>query len=213
MTKAGEKLKEKRLEKGLTFKDISKSTKIKPEFLEFIEEGLYAKLPSVSYAQGFVRNYAKFLGLNEKEIMAIFRREFEGEKLYRVLPKGFEREDEFPISKFKIRRSALFIILSFLIFLSYILFQYRYAVINPPLSITSPKNMSQISSFQITVFGKTDSNATVYVNSNAVSVDESGNFEKTINVFPGKVTITVKAVNKFLKETTKKIEVNVVPKT
>ncbi|MEK7160238.1 MAG: helix-turn-helix domain-containing protein [Patescibacteria group bacterium] len=213
MTKAGEKLKEKRLEKGLTLENVSKSTKIKREFLEFIEDGKYEKLPSVSYAQGFVRNYAKFLGLNEKEIMAIFRREFEGEKLYRVLPKGFEREDEFPISKFKIRRSALFIILSFLIFLSYILFQYRYAVINPPLSITSPKNLSQISSSQITIFGKTDSNATVYVNSNAVSVDESGNFQKVIFVFPGKVTITVKAVNKFLKETTKKIEVNVVPKT
>jgi cytoskeletal protein RodZ len=213
MTKAGIKLKEKRLEKELTLEDVSKSTKIKREFLEFIEEGRYEKLPSVSYAQGFVRNYAKFLGLPEKEIMAIFRREFEGEKLYRVLPKGFEREDEFPISKFKIRRSGLFIILSFLIFLGYIFFQYRYAVINPPLSITSPKNMSQISSSQITIFGKTDSNATVYVNLDAVSVDESGNFQKTINVFPGKTIITVKAVNKFLKETTKKIEVNVVPKT
>ncbi len=213
MTKAGIKLKEKRLEKGLSLEDVSKSTKIRIEFLEFIEEGLYAKLPSVSYAQGFVRNYAKFLSLNEKEIMAIFRREFEGEKLYLVLPKGFEKEDEFPISKFKIRRSGLFIILSFLIFLGYIFFQYRYAVINPPLTITSPKNLSVNSSSQITVLGKTDPNATIYVNSDAVSVDESGNFQKVIFVFPGKTIITVKAINKFLKETTKKIEVNVVPKT
>lgn len=213
MIKAGEKLKEKRLEKGLSLEDVSKNTKIKADFLEFIENSRYEKLPSVSYAQGFVRNYARFLGLNEKEIMAIFRREFEGEKLYRVLPKVFERQDEFPISKFKIRRSALFIILSFLIFLSYILFQYRYAVINPPLIVSSPKNLSKSSSSQITVYGKTDSNATVWVNSDAVSVDESGNFQKTINVFPGKTIITVKAVNKFSKETIKKIEVNIVPGT
>lgn len=213
MTKAGEKLKEKRLEKGLTLEDVSKSTKIKAEFLEFIENGSYEKLPSVSYAQGFVRNYAKFLGLNEKEIMAIFRREFEGEKIYRVLPKGFEREDEFPIKRFKMRRSALFIIFGILIFLGYILFQYRYAVINPPLTIVSPKDLSQTSSSQITIFGKTDPNATVYVDSNAVSVDGSGNFQKVINVFPGKVTITVKAINKFLKETVKKLEVNVVSGT
>lgn len=213
MTKAGIKLKEKRLEKGLSLEDVSKSTKIKQEFLEFIENGSYEKLPSVSYAQGFVRNYAKFLGLNEKEIMAIFRREFEGEKLYRVLPKGFEREEEFPISRLKIRRSAFFIILSFLIFLGYIFFQYRYAIINPPLTITSPKNLSVNSSSQITVIGKTDSNATVYVNSDAVSVDENGNFQKVIFVFPGKAIITVRAVNKFLKETTKKIEINVVPGT
>lgn len=213
MTKAGIKLKEKRLEKGLTLEDVSKSTKIKVEFLEFIENGSYEKLPSVSYAQGFVRNYAKFLGLNEKEIMAIFRREFEGEKIYRVLPKGFEREDEFPIKRFKMRRSALFIIFGILIFLGYILFQYRYAVINPPLTIVSPKDLSQTSSSQITIFGKTDPNATVYVDSNAVSVDGSGNFQKVINVFPGKVTITVKAINKFLKETVKKLEVNVVSGT
>lgn len=213
MTKAGEKLKEKRLEKGLTFEDVSKSTKIRPEFLEFIEKGQYEKLPSVSYAQGFVRNYAKFLGLNEKEIMAIFRREFEGEKLYRVLPKGFERQDEFPIKRFKIGRSTLFIIFGIFIFLGYILFQYRYAVINPPLAISSPKNLSVSSSSQITVYGKTDPNVTVYINSNAVSVDETGNFQKTLNVFSGKTIITVKAVNKFLRETVKKIEVNVVSGT
>lgn len=213
MTKAGEKLKEKRLEKGLTLEDVSKSTKIKSEFLEFIENGSYEKLPSVSYAQGFVRNYARFLGLNEKEIMAIFRREFEGEKLYRVLPKGFERHDEFPVKRFKVGRSTRFIILGIFIFLGYIAFQYRYAVINPPLDITSPKNLSQVSSSQITVYGKTDPNATIYVDSNPVSVDESGNFQKTINVFPGKITITVKAINKFLKETVKKLEVNVVSGT
>lgn len=209
MTKAGIKLKEKRLEKGLSLEDISKSTKIKQEFLEYIENGTYEKLPSVSYAQGFVRNYAKFLGLNEKEIMAIFRREFEGEKLYRVLPKGFEGQADFPISRFKIGRGTLFLIIGVFIFLGYILFQYRYAVINPPLTIISPKDLSKISSSQITVYGKTDSNAIIYVNSDAVSVDGSGNFQKVINVFPGKTIITVKAINKFQKQTIKKIEVDV----
>lgn len=209
MTKAGIKLKEKRLEKGLNLEDISKSTKIKQEFLEYIENGTYEKLPSVSYAQGFVRNYAKFLGLNEKEIMAIFRREFEGEKLYRVLPKGFEGQADFPISRFKMGRGILFLIIGVFIFLGYILFQYRYAVINPPLTIISPKDLSKTSSSQITVYGKTDSNAIIYVNSDAVSVDGSGNFQKVINVFPGKTVITVKAINKFQKQTIKKIEVDV----
>ena len=64
MIKAGEKLQEARLSKGLTLEDVSKSTKIKISYLEFIENGEYEKLPSVSYAHGFVRNYAKFLGLS-----------------------------------------------------------------------------------------------------------------------------------------------------
>lgn len=209
MIKAGEKLKEKRLEKGLSLEDVSKNTKIKAEFLECIENGEYSKLPSVSYAQGFVRNYAKFLRLNEKEIMAIFRREFDEDKTYRVLPKGFEKTEEFSVSKFKFGRTALFIFIIFAVFLGYILFQYRYAFINPPLRVDTPKENEVISASYIKVTGKTDSNATVYVNKDAVVVEESGSFEKTVNVFPGKATITVKAVNKFMRQTEKKIEVRV----
>ncbi|MCL4387472.1 helix-turn-helix domain-containing protein [Patescibacteria group bacterium] len=209
MIKAGEKLKEKRLEKDLSLEEVSKSTKIKADFLEYIENSEYSKLPSVSYAHGFVRNYAEFLGLNEKEIMAIFRREFDEDQAYKVLPKGFEKTEEFSVSKYKIGRTAFFIFIIFAVFLGYILFQYRYAFINPPLRVDSPKENSKISASYIKVIGKTDSNATIYVNKDAVSVEESGSFEKTINVFPGKTTITVKAVNKFMRQTEKKIEVTV----
>ena len=211
MIRAGEKLREIRLEKGLTIEDVSKSTKIKTLFLEFIENGEYGKLPSVSYAQGFVKNYAKFLGVPDEEIMAIFRREFNEDKTFKVLPKGFEEKEEFPISGFKIRRTAVFIFLIFIFLIFYLLFQYRYAFINPPLKIDSPKNMSVIFSSEITVSGETDPNATVYVNKDAVSVDQDGKFKKTINVFPGKVFITVKVINKFSKETEKKLEVEVKP--
>jgi cytoskeletal protein RodZ len=101
MTKAGEKLQTTRLEKGLTLEDVSKGTKIKIDFLKYIEEGEYNKLPSVSYAYGFVRNYAGFLGIPEKEIMPLFKREFDEEKVYRVLPRGFEKTEEFPVSRLK----------------------------------------------------------------------------------------------------------------
>jgi len=211
MTKAGEKLQQARLEKGLTLEDVSKNTKIKTEFLGFIEEGEYEKLPSVSYAHGFVRNYAKFLGLPEKETMALFRREFDEDKSYRVLPKGFGETESFPVSKFKIKQTAILIIIIFLLFMGYILFQYRGAFLNPPLEVTSPKNGSLVSSSEVTVLGKTDSNATVYIEKNAVSVDESGNFKETINIFPGETTITVKVINKFSRETDRQIKINVKP--
>ena len=209
MTKAGEKLQQARLEKGLTLEDVAKNTKIKTEFLVFIEEGEYAKLPSVSYAYGFVRNYAKFLSLPEKEIMAIFRREFDEDKTYRVLPKGLSETESFSVSKFKLKQTAILIIVIFLLFMGYILFQYRGAFLNPPLEITSPKNGVIISSSEVTVSGKTDSNTTVYVEKNAVSVDQNGNFKTTITVFPGKTTITISVINKFSRETDKQIKINV----
>jgi cytoskeletal protein RodZ len=205
MIKAGEKLKEERLSKGLTLADVSKKTKIKAQYLEFIENGQYDKLPSVSYAQGFVRNYSDFLGFPEEEIMAIFRREFDEEKTYRVLPKGFDKKQNIPLSGFKIKQTFVFIILIFVAFVGFLLFQYRYAFLNPHLQIYN----YSVSSSEVTINGNTDSNSTVYINQDAVSVDQNGNFQKTISVFSGKTTITIKAVNKFLRETTKQIQIDV----
>lgn len=211
MTKAGEKLQEVRLEKGLTLEDVAKNTKIKVEFLQYIEAGEYEKLPSVSYAHGFVRNYAEFLNLPVKEIMALFRREFDENKAYRVLPKGFEKTEEFSISKFRLESTIILLVLVFVAFMGYLLFQYRYAFLNPPLKIVSPLNNAVISSSTVTVIGRTDSNSTVYVNKNVTTVAQNGDFNKTINVFPGETVITVKVINKFSRETEKQITVNVKP--
>ncbi|MGA2911070.1 MAG: helix-turn-helix domain-containing protein [Candidatus Levyibacteriota bacterium] len=209
MIKSGEKLQQARIEKGLNLEDVAKATKIKSQFLSYIEEGNYQKLPSASYAYGFVRNYARYLGLSDQEILALFRREFDEDKAYRVLPKGLEERTEFPIVRFKAKQTIFLCAIAFILLAGYLLFQYRDAFLNPPLTISSPKNMSSITSSQVTVSGQTDPNATVYVEKNAVSVDENGNFQKVITVFPGITTITVRVVNRFSKETDKKIQIDV----
>lgn len=211
MTKAGEKLQKTRLEKDLTLEDVSKGTKIRLEFLEYIEEGKYNKLSSVSYAYGFVRNYASFLGIAESEIMPLFKREFDEEKTYRVLPKGFEKTEEFPVSRFKLRQTVALLIIVFVLFIAYILFQYRYAFINPPLEIISPTKNFSIASSQVTIVGKTDPNATVYVGMSLVSVGEDGTFKKTINVFPGETIVPIRVINKFSRETDKQIKIEIKP--
>lgn len=209
MTTAGKELKAARLSKNLQLEDVSRSTKIKPIFLEYIENGEYQKLPSDSYAHGFVRNYALFLGLDEKEIMALFRRESNFEKTQRVLPKGIDTEREFQNSKRRIRSTYVLVIAVFIIFIGFILFQYRNAFLNPSLTIISPIDKSLINSSQVTIFGKTDPDTTVYVDQNEVSVSTDGNFSKTINVFPGVTSILIESINKFQRETQKKIEINV----
>jgi cytoskeletal protein RodZ len=211
MIKSGEKLQQARLQKGLSLEDIAKNTKIKTEFLSYIESGEYQKLPSPSYASGFVRNYARFLDLPDEEILALFRREFDENKAYKVLPKGFEQKSEFPHPRFKIRQAVLLSVIILILFLGYLLFQYRDAFLNPPLTIISPS--ASITSSQIKIAGKTDANATVYVDKDAVTVDGNGNFEKIITVFPGKSTVVVKAVNKFSRETVKQVVLDVKPGT
>jgi len=201
MVHVGERLCEERTRKNYTLEEVAKATKIKSSFLSAIEKGEYKKLPSGTYAHGFVRNYAKFLGLPEREILALFKREYDEEKFVKVLPEGLVGNDDFPLSKFKIAQALKILPLIFIVLLVYIIFQYRTAIFNPSLSVSTPVENSIISSQAVTVIGKTDPNATVFVNSDLAVLDKNGNFRKIVNVFPGKATITVKSVNNFNRTT------------
>lgn len=200
MVQFGQLLTYEREKKGLTLSDVSKYTKIREGFLKAIEFGEYEKLPSSAYAIGFVRNYIKFLGLPEQKTLALFRREFEAEKVDNVLPAGLADEGQFSSIRIKLTQSIALVSVAFLLLVGYLLFQYRYAVINPPLTITSPSEM-QVFQAAVLVTGKTDPNAMVYVNNEAIAVDENGSFRKTINAFSGKDTITIKVINRFGKQT------------
>lgn len=200
MTRLGEKFYEERRRQGFSLDDVEKAIKIKTSFLSAIEQGEYQKLPSSTYAQGFVRNYGKFLGLPENEILAMFRREFDEDRVFKVLPEGLAKKEEFPIKRIKFTQSLKIIFLLIIVLVGYILFQYRSAFIKPSLNVSTPKENSKVFSQTIEVSGKTDSNVTVFINNEAASLDSDGNFKKTITVFSGKSIIVIKAVNKFGKE-------------
>ncbi len=209
MIKIGQRIKDARLEKGLTIDQISEITKIKAVFLSAIENGEYDKLPSAAYAQGFVRNYIKFLGLPEKETLALFRREFDTNKSYKVLPSGFGKNNKFSLSKIRMKQSLIIIILIFVSLFSFLFYQYKNAIFNPSLDIFSPQEKTVFQSSVILVSGKTDPDVTVFVDDTAVSVDKDGAFKKNVVVLSGKTTIEIKAVNSFGKETIIKREVEV----
>lgn len=207
MLKAGERLKEERLVKGITLEEASLATKIRISFLSHIEKGEYEKLPSVAYAQGFVRNYTRFLGLSEKEILALFRREFDENKTFRVLPAGLARKEEFPLKKIKLKQTVILGILVFIAFILYIIFQYRFAFLGPTLSISNPKEGQMVSSSSVEVVGDTSLDSTVFVNDEPAVVGDDGSFRKDINIFPGDNRITVRSVNRSGKETAETINI------
>jgi len=211
MKKAGQRLKEARLSKGLTIEEVAQSTKIKASFLVALEEGDYGFLPSASYAQGFVKNYAKFLGLSEKEVLAVFKREFDGDNIYKVLPRNFEQRKEMSFSGIRTKQTGILIVFIFIILSGYIFFQYRAFLFDPSLSVSKPLNNSKVLSTDVEVIGKTDSDSVVFINDYPVSPDDNGNFKKTISVFPGKNEIDIKSVNKFNRQAEIKREIDVEP--
>lgn len=72
MESVGEFFKQVRETKGLTVDDVASKTRIRPDYVKALEEGNFAKLPDQVFARGFVRSYARSLGLDEEDAMHRF---------------------------------------------------------------------------------------------------------------------------------------------
>ena len=65
---AGERLREAREAQGLSLAEVAARTRVPVRHLEAIETDSFATMPSVTYAVGFAKAYARAVGLNEVEI-------------------------------------------------------------------------------------------------------------------------------------------------
>jgi len=66
----GEKLRREREKRSITLDQISESTKIGRRMLQAIEEDKFSQLPGGIFNKGFVRAYARHLGLDEDQTVA-----------------------------------------------------------------------------------------------------------------------------------------------
>ncbi len=65
----GEKLRQAREERGISVSEVSEQTRISPLYIKSIEEDNYKPLPGGIFNKGFVKSYAKFIGLDENEAL------------------------------------------------------------------------------------------------------------------------------------------------
>lgn len=73
----GPRLRAARERKGLTLDQVASETRISRRHLESIEAGDFDALPGRTYAVGFTRTYAKTVGLDEEETVAMVREEMD----------------------------------------------------------------------------------------------------------------------------------------
>src|SRR5580658_8854280 len=71
----GQDLRAARLRRGDDLATVSKSLKIRKDHLEAIEEDRLEQLPGRTYAVGFVRSYADYLGLDTQQCLERFKAE------------------------------------------------------------------------------------------------------------------------------------------
>lgn len=217
----GSLLRNKRTEKGLTIEHISEITKIRSEYLSALENSLYSTFPSEVYLKGFLKNYAKFLGISPDHALALYRRENiikVTKKKYHLVEKIKEKTAKITITPNKVIAVITGILLiALLIYLS----TYFGAVLKKPvMTITLPLSITSEGEFSYTtsedsveIAGQLESNANVTINGQDVSPATVKSFTKTFPITGESSKFVIKATSPFGRETIITINVSKVAPT
>jgi len=196
MKTTGQILKESRLSRKLELDDVARITKIRSDSLAMLEADDYRHLPGGTVARGFIRNYAKFLGLNPESILAVFRRDFVENQLGQIVPRGMVE----PVDKISwwTPKTTIFVgvTLLFVLFSGYLFYQYRILTGPPSLQLTKPVGNLVTQEDSVEISGKTDPEATLSVNSQPVVLEKGGQFYLRYPLKPGPNKINIVATGK-----------------
>lgn len=83
----GQALRKARLAKEIDLAEAQRVTKIRTTYLQALEEERWEVLPGPSYVRGFLRTYAKYLGLDASEIVSEYRGEHREEEVPGPIPR------------------------------------------------------------------------------------------------------------------------------
>lgn len=110
---AGEKLQAERLNQGLTLEEIEEETKIRKYYLQALEQENYEILPPQVYATGFVKRYARFLGMDEHQLVDEFKDQaYPQETIQHQLPQELPPTNKISIPWRNIMAGIVFLILA-----------------------------------------------------------------------------------------------------
>src|SRR5688572_8430176 len=70
----GEKLRQAREERGISISEVAEQTRISSLYLKSIEDDNYKPLPGGIFIKGFVKAYAKYVGIDEAEALQDYAR-------------------------------------------------------------------------------------------------------------------------------------------
>ena len=103
-------------------------------------------------------------------------------------------------------RKILFLVL-FLLLGSYSLFQARFLILGPNISIISPKDGARIDSPVVLVEGVAKNIAYISLDDRPIFIDPKGNFSEKLIAPSGLSIITMRARDRFGRQTEKTIRV------
>ena len=76
----GARLRRARMRRGIDLEEISRVTRINPNYLSFLEDDRFDALPAAVYVRGFVSAYASYVGLDPARVTSGYMQRFEQER-------------------------------------------------------------------------------------------------------------------------------------
>jgi transcriptional regulator with XRE-family HTH domain len=200
---------EKRKEKNLEIKDVSQIIKIRATYLSALEEGRYDVLPSEVYLTGFLKNYAKFLGIDNEKIMAMYRRENERKATdsKNVFTKLKSNNLNFTLTPNKI--VTILAGLAILLILIYLGSYVGKVLKKPALVLTSPVSVTEggeatyrTDANFIELSGTVDIGSKFTINGQELKLNNFEKFTQEFKIDDGTNVFILKAENQFGRDTT-----------
>jgi len=188
----GEKLRQARSLRKLKIEDAARILNIRPEYLTALEEERWDRLPAGLYGRNFLKQYARLLRLNPKDLLG-------QAEATAVAADPFSqkivRKNKFIIFPRIVRNSV--IVAAVLACLLYLVGYFQKVVLPPALAISAPAQNLLSSENSITVSGRTEPEAEVRINGEIILNNHDGNFSQTINLKKGLNNIIISAKKKY----------------
>lgn len=123
MESVGEKLRQARLQKKLSFEEVYRRTRIHPQVLEALEQDRAHNFLSLIYIKGFLKTYAQYLGLDSEGLLQEYLNSQKIEKAPELEPEQEKKEKvSSQFSPVFILRISLACVLGI-----FLVFYFRYA--------------------------------------------------------------------------------------
>lgn len=207
MKTVGQILKKARLDKNFTTDQLSSITKIDAKYIDSIECDDYQSLPSETFTKGFIRNLGIRLDQNPDELVAIFRRDY---KVPAPRKTKFLRSKKHSISLSLLTSQLFLFSLGLIVFVGYLIFQFRAILTPPKLEVLRPVSGSVLIS-PLEIEGSTSPDSLIVINEDIkAKPDQSGRFLVRISLPVGETELEVKVTNRFSRTSTQKIPITVV---
>lgn len=199
----GEQLRIARQSQGLDRAAIARKIKVPERYLQALEDGRYADLPSPVYIKNYLKLYVKELSLRWERVEEQYAQEVKvhhpdapgrisTKRRDPAGPTPYQRKPLVVPTLFKYGAAAIVVVL----FGVYFAWEITQLLTPPELEITYPAEDIIVTERRIVLEGKTEPETLVEINGQAVSVEPDGTFTEDIYLNEGLNTLRITAKSK-----------------